>query len=206
LALYLEQAEKAWSETAKKDIDGNLNIKSPYVRLDYPQRNLTRQTPLGKFKVLYTAATTFLTSCVVTPDDPLYIKVEKKDIRLRAFVAESKTYVLETDNEIEAYYICAILNSKLVDDWIKPLQNKGDWGERDIHKRPLLLPIPTYDETNSTHLSIAQMSKTCRNVVFSNLDKVKSRSIGKDRRVIRDLLKKEMQQMNEFVTRIIKIE
>lgn len=205
LALYLEQAEKAWFETAKKDADGNLNIKSPYVRLDYPQRNLTRQTPTGKFKVLYTAATTFLTSCVVRPDDPLIIRVEKKDIQLKAFIAESKTYVLETDNEMEAYYLCAILNSKLVDEWIKPLQNKGDWGERDIHKRPLLLPFPSYDGTNPIHSSIVKISRDCRDKVFSNLDKTKSKSIGRDRRVIRDLLKDEMEQLNELVTSIVEI-
>lgn len=205
LAAYLEQAQNAWSNTAKKNSEGNLNMETPYIRLDYPQKNLTRQTPYNKFKVLYTAATTFLTSCVVRPDDPLNITMEEKDIRLKAFIAESKTYVMETDSEMEAYYLCAILNSKLVDDWIKPLQNKGDWGERDIHKRPLLLPIPLYNETNSIHSSIAKISKQCRDRVFSNLDKVKSKSIGRDRRIIRDLLKDEMHQLNELVKSIIEI-
>jgi hypothetical protein len=129
LANYLKEAERIWKENARKDEDGVLRIKSPYIPLDYPQRNLTRQNPVGKHKVLYVSAATNLSSCVISLSDELTVNINKSKVSLKAFIAESKTYFFETDNEMEAYYLCAILNSKLVDDWIKPLQKTGEWGE-----------------------------------------------------------------------------
>lgn len=205
LGKYLKKAEQKWKEFAQKDSDGNLKIDSPYTRLDYPQRNLTRQTPIGKYKVLYVAAATFLASCVISPTDKLFTKIENKVIPLKAFLAESKTYFFETENEMEAHYLCAILNSKLVDDWIKPFQNTGQWGERDIHKRPLMLPIPQFDAQNKTHMAIAKLGQKCRETVFENLDKIQSRSIGKDRTTVRQMLSSEMEEINTLAKKIIPI-
>jgi hypothetical protein len=142
---------------------------------------------------------------VISSNDKLAVEVEGKNIPLKAFLAESKTYYFETENESEAYYLCAILNSKVVDDWIKPLQNTGQWGERDIHKRPLMLPIPTFDSNNPTHVKIAILGKKCRDKVFSNLDTINSRSIGRDRSKVRELLAKEMDEINRLVEKIIPI-
>jgi hypothetical protein len=82
---------------------------------------------------------------------------------------------------LEAFYLCAILNSKIVDNWIKPLQNTGQWGERDIHKRPLFLPIPKFDSKNEVHISLARFGLNCRDIVNANLSNIESRSIGRDR-------------------------
>lgn len=205
LAEYLSLAEKAWKENAQKDSNGKLKIESPYIRLDYPQRNLTRQNPIGKFKVLYVAAATFLTSCVISPKDPLVTYVEGKKVNLRAFLAESKTYFFETEDELEAHYLCAILNSKLVDDWIKPLQNTGQWGERDIHKRPLMLPIPTFDAANAIHSRIALLGKKCREKVLTNMGTINSKSIGRDRSKVRELLLEEMAEINSLASKIVPI-
>ena len=200
---YLWKAEIEWKEKSKKDSSGILKISSPYLRLDYPQKNLTRQTPFKKYKVLYVATATYLTSCIVSPSDPLEINFEDKIVKLKSFVAESKTYFFETDNELEAFYLCAILNSKFVDDYIKPLQNVGEWGERDIHKRPLLLPIPKYETNNLIHGRIAKLGKICKEKV-SQITNPYSKSIGKDRSKIRQMLADELGQIEKLMPEIIK--
>jgi hypothetical protein len=47
-------------------------------------------------------------------------------------VVESTLYHYETNNVDEAYYLVAILNSSVLDELIKPMQSKGEFGERDI--------------------------------------------------------------------------
>lgn len=205
LAGYLEQAEKAWKEKAQRNAAGKLKIATPYERLDYPQKNLSRQHPDSKFKVLYAAAGTFIASCVISTSDKLSVNIEGKDLPLKAFLAESMTYFYETNDELEAYYICAILNSKLIDDAIKPLQNKGQFGERHVHKRPLMLPIPKFDPKDKTHVALAKLGMKCRKIVFANLDKIQSKSIGKDRTKIRQLLSEEMEEINTLAKRIVPI-
>lgn len=143
LSQYLKRVEIEWNKYA------NLESKkySVYEWLNY-RNKLTNQNPNVSFRVLYVATATFLAACVVSIKDPLIIDVEGKAINLKAFIVDTKTWCYDTDDEMEAYYLCSILNSKIVDDWIKPLQNKGQWGERDIHRRPLMLPIPSFQHTD----------------------------------------------------------
>jgi hypothetical protein len=106
---------------------------------------------------------------------------------------------------MEAFYLCAVLNSKLIDDWIKPMQNKGDWGERDIHKRPLILPIPKFESNDSRHILLAEIGRKCKTIVMANLDKLRSNSIARDRMKTRKLLAEEMQKINNIVVQLIPI-
>jgi type I restriction-modification system DNA methylase subunit len=201
LSEYLGEAESYWKELATS----KAKSFTVYEWLNY-RNKLTNQYLKSPYKVLYVATATFLASCVISKDDPLiYIVTEDFTFGLKGFVAESKTYFYETDNELEAFYLCAILNSKVVDDWIKPMQNKGDWGERDIHKRPLLLPIPKFDPNDSRHGSLGEIGKKCKSIIMSNLEKMQSRSIGRDRSIARKLLVEELNQINDIVVQLIDI-
>lgn len=146
-----------------------------------------------------------LASCVVSIKDPLIIDVEGKAINLKAFIVDTKTWCYDTDDEMEAYYLCSILNSKIVDDWIKPLQNKGQWGERDIHRRPLMLPIPSFQSTQKDHTTLALLGKKCRKKVSTNMEDLNSRSIGKDKNKARELLHDEMKQIDNILSKLIPI-
>ncbi len=200
LANYLEKAEEHWRRFATK----KASHFSIYQWLNY-RNKLTNQNPQSKYKVLYAAAGTFLASCVISTNDKLAITVDGKDVSLRGFIAESMTYFFETDNELEAYYLCSLLNSKPIDDWIKPLQNKGLFGERHVHKRPLMLPIPKFDQNDPRHVAMAQLGKRCREIVLANIDKIQSKSIGKDRTKVRQLLSSEIEQISNLVREIIPI-
>lgn len=191
LSNYLEEAESYWNDLATS----KAKSFTVYEWLNY-RNKLTNQDPESRYKVLYVATATYLASCVISYDDPLiYIVAKDFTIRLKGFIAESKTYYYETNDELEAFYLCAVLNSKVVDDWIKPLQNKGDWGERDIHKLPLLLPIPKFDPNDPRHVSLAEIGKKSKYLIMSNLNKMRSRSIGRDRTLARKLLVEELKQI-----------
>jgi len=64
----------------------------------------------------------------------------------------------ETDDELEAHYLCAMLNSDMVNKAIKPFQSKGLFGEGHIIRRPFMLSIPRFDLNNSEHARLAELS------------------------------------------------
>ena len=127
----------------------------------------------------------------------LFLKNSK--IKLNGFIAESKTYLFETNSADEAHYLSAILNSKVIDDKIKPFQTRGLWGARDIHRRPLLFPIPKFDPKNSNHLELAKLGKKCSEKIPQMIEKFKVNGIGK----LRSLIRKELIEI-ESIDKIVK--
>jgi len=195
---WFQKAEEAWNENRKA---GSAKM-TLYQRLGH-FKGITRQDLNKKFKVLYSASSTFLTACVIEPSKPISFKFEEQEILLNGFIAESKTYYFETDDEDEALYLCGILNSKTVDDIIKPSQTGGLWGERDIHKRPLLLPIPLFSKSNPKHMKLAKISKACSEKVPNFLESITTKDIGNTRTTLRNSLKNEMMQIDSLTQKIL---
>ena len=59
----------------------------------------------------------------------------------------------------EAYYLLAIINSKVMFETVKPLMPKGQFGARDLHKHPWKLPIPVYDPDESSHADLSGLGR-----------------------------------------------
>jgi len=194
---YFEIIEKEWlsNATAKS------KKMTPYKRLNY-NKGITSQNPSKIYKVLYVASSTYLASCVIDTNDEKIFSDNFK-IKLNGFVAESKTYLFETNSEDEAHYLSSILNSKVIDDKIKPFQTRGLWGARDIHRRPLLFPIPKFDPNNTNHLELSKLGKKCSDKVPEMVKKYKRYGIGKLRSLIRTELI-EIKNIDEIVTEILK--
>ena len=136
------------------------------------------------------------------------------DLPVQGFVADTKTYWLETKDENEAHYLCAVLNAPCVDDFIKPFQTKGAFGtqsgkgERDIHRRPFeVLPIPQFNSKDKRHHELAQLSKACHAKVaqlVANADeKTLSQNIGRLRQQVREMLESELSQINCLVAELL---
>ncbi len=196
-AKYFETIEKQWMNNAT----AKSKKMTPYRRLNY-NNGITSQNSSKIYKVLYVASSTYLASCVIdTSDKKLFLDNYK--IKLNGFVAESKTYLFETNSEDEAYYLSSILNSKVLDDKIKPFQTRGLWGARDIHRRPLLFPIPKFDPKTYDHLELAKLGKKCSEKVPEIVKKFKMSGIGKLRSLIRKELM-EIEKINEIVNKIMK--
>lgn len=116
------------------------------------------------------------------------------------------TYCYELNDINEANYLISLLNSPVVNELIKPMQSKGLWGPRHIHKKVLELPIPKYDEKNTIHMKCSALGKECNRKVGSWLSQKSYSStigIGKLRGEAREMLEDELKQINELVKQIL---
>jgi hypothetical protein len=196
LAKWVETVQAEWEERrgAKAERMDALEY------LDYYGK-LTSQNPQTRYRVIYPASATYLCACVVE-DQPVRFDISGQKVLTTGFVVDVKTFYLETNDEIEAFYLAAILNSPLVDRLLKPMQSRGQFGPRDIHKKVLELPIPQFDSTSEAHLSLAELSKACTRKVAGWLEAGgpgKVRSIGKRRSMVREMLAEELGEIDELV-------
>jgi hypothetical protein len=102
----------------------------------------------------------------------------------------------------EAFYLAAALNAPSIDRLLKPLQARGLWGPRHIHKKVLELPIPQFEPSEKAHLKLAELGRACIQEVAEWLEAGgpgKVRSIGKLRSMVRDMLAEELGEIDEWV-------
>jgi len=198
LANWLDKAQSEWEERRREKAE-RMNI---YQRLDYV-RGITGQNRLAKYKVLYPASATYLCSCVVK-DKPISFEVVGQTIEMQSFVPDIGAYFYETDNEKEGCYLVAAFNSSIIDELLKPMQSRGLWGPRSIHKKVLEIPIPKYNSSDENHQALSQLGEQCTQKVRQLLPQhAKSRSIGHTRRLIKAQIRSELEQIDELVKRTL---
>jgi len=119
---------------------------------------LSTQSSKAKYRVVYLRSATYLAACVVN-NTPLEVSTQSGPVKINGIIIDSTLYRYDTDNEDEAYYLVSVFNSSVLDELIKPVQSKGQFGPRDIHKKPLEFPIPRYDPGNSIHRGLSELGK-----------------------------------------------
>lgn len=80
---------------------------------------------------------------------------------VQGFVLDQNFYEIEVQEDAEAHYLAAVLNTSLVNDAIKSVQTQGAWGGgRDIHRRPFeMVAIPKFDSDQAQHSELAELSR-----------------------------------------------
>jgi len=202
LAQWLERAQEEW----EKRRGAKAKLMNIYERLDRVH-GLTAQNPQAKYRVLYNTSGTYLTACVAK-NKPIKFDINEQKIWARGFIADTKTYYLETDNGDEAFYLDATLNAPVIDRLIKPMQSRGQFGPRDIHKKVLELPIPRFDASDPQHLQLAELGRECSEKVADWIQAGgagKIRSIGKLRAMVREMLAEELKEIDERVKKIMRM-
>jgi methylase of polypeptide subunit release factors len=197
-ANWFEQAQKIWEKLATEK-----NLKEYPRLINYIDYNgtLRAQDPSKRYLVLSNAAGKNVVSCVIDREKLEKFFIDHNAIAPRGFVAEKKTIYYETNCELEAHYLCAILNSDVVNKAIKSFQTKGLWGERDIVRRPFMLPIPKFNPNNQVHRKLAELSKICHNKVSRTTSTKKS--VAYKRKEAKEVIEKELEEINDIVTSII---
>ena len=195
---WLRRAEKEW-EDRRKEKARSMTI---YQRLNR-QQGIISQNPKAKFKVIYNTSGTYLVSAVIK-DKKQSINVNGIKFKLNGLVIDCTLYSYETDEENEAYYLSAILNSKIIDEAIKPAQARGLFGPRHIHKKPFLISIPKFNQKNLIHEELAQVGKKCSDEVKKILPKLSKQydSIGWIRKKIDMHLKANIDHIDALVLKI----
>jgi len=199
-AQWLEKAQGEWENRRGQKAE-QMDI---YERLDC-YRGLAKQNPQGKYQVIYPKSATYLCACVMA-NELVEFDIDGQQLEVKGFVAESVTYYFESDSENEAYYLAAMLNAPIIDRMIKPMQSRGQFGPRDIHKKVLELPIPQFDASDSSHLRLAELGKECSHKVAEWVQaggSGKIKSIGKLRAMVRETLSEELQEIDELVREFI---
>jgi len=202
LAEWLRNAEKIW-----KDIRGAKASDASLIEWLNYNNKLTRQNPNAKYRVIYNTSGTYLCANVVK-QTALQFKVGNQEIPAAGFVADTKTYYMETSNRMEGLFLATLLNSPSLDKILKPMQSRGAWGPRDIHKKILELPIPKFEPDNKTHKIIASMGDVCsRKVTFwlSEKDQAEVKPVGRIRAKIRNLIHDELLEIDKLTKKLIKI-
>jgi hypothetical protein len=200
LARWLEKAEEEWT----KRRGAKAKEMTVYERLDR-FHGLTTQNPQAKYRVIYNTSGTFLTAAVVE-NEPIEFEVGGQKVAGRGFVADTKTYFCELTNKQETCFVASVLNAPTVDVLIKPMQSRGLWGPRDIHKKVLELPIPKFNAKNPAHQRLAELGKECSAKVerwLAGGGAGKTKSIGVLRRAVREMLSEQLQEIDTLVKDIL---
>lgn len=200
LVRWLENVEKEWSKRRNAKAERMTAIEW----LDY-RNKLTNQNPISKYRVIYNTSGTYLTAAIIKSEPVSYV-VNGQRIATTGFIADTKTYFYETDNQYEALYLLAVLNSPLVNKHIKPMQSRGLWGPRDIHKKVLELPIPKFDAANPIHQHLVEIVQACTEKVADwqkggGAGKIKS--IGRLRGMVREMLKDDLAEIDRLVEKLL---
>ncbi|MCL0093173.1 SAM-dependent methyltransferase [Dehalococcoidia bacterium] len=195
---WLKEAQEIWHKRRTKKSEKR--FPSLLDRLDY-NNLLTIQNQFKRYVVLYNATGTNLVSCVIDKLLLPYFSAEGEKIRPKGFIADVKTWFFEAENEMEAYYLSAIFNSSIISEVIKPLQPRGLFGARAIHRRPLLFAIPKFDHNNDMHLRLADIGKSCHEKVIA----MKIARKNNIRAEVRRKLKDAIVEINQTVSKVLNL-
>ena len=200
LARWVKEAESEW--TTRRGVKAQR--MTLYERLDRVH-GLTYQSPEASYRVIYNMSGTYLAAAVVE-DGPIRFQINGQVVEARGFLVDYVTYCLETSNRTEAHYLSAILNAPEIDALIKPMQARGLWGPRHICKKVLDLPLPQFHAENLTHQRLAELGQECNARVeewLASGGPGKTKSIGKLRGMVRELLRAELDEIDDIVKKIL---
>jgi hypothetical protein len=210
LSEWLERAQAIWEKMRK----GKAKKADALTWLNY-RNKLTEQNPKAKYVVLYSRSATFLCAAALqvaqTRSASSAAFLGDHEIKLRRFIASDATYFLETEVRREANYLAALLNSPTVDTIIKPMQARGLWGPRDIHKKVWEFPIPEFNPKDNAHLRLAEITEACAEKVKGMVPALKElfrqlrapHATGRARAAVRKALKDELAEIDGIVIDIL---
>jgi len=122
------------------------NQKHPF----YSQYNIGPYT-FANYKVIWNQMGNEINSCVISQiNTPFGFKM---------VIPLHTTALIAVENELEAHYLCSIINSIPVKEFIKSFSSAGrGFGTPSVMEH---VGIPKFDPQNSLHLKLAEISKQC---------------------------------------------
>lgn len=194
---WFEKTDTIWDERKKTDI--TLSERYNYHKL------LTRQNARDKYRVIYGGSGTNIASCVLDVDTS-NLRVNGR--RVSGFVVDTTCFHYTAPSKAEAHYLCAILNSKYVNQQIKSHQPEGLWGARHIHRTPFeACAIPIFNKDNPDHQELAGLSIAAHERIEEMKGMEENRLLnggpGRARGRAREIVAAEIEAIDEIARRII---
>ena len=113
------------------------------------QHKLVNQFPLREHRIAYTGRGAIVTAARIADTTT---------------VVDHALYWAPTASEAEGRYLCAVLNSRSLQERIRAGLSKGLYGERNIHRAPFTENIPEYDPDDVTHSNLADAGKDAESI------------------------------------------
>ncbi len=113
-------------------------------------------------------------------DRPVRVVYTKSGEPTAALLEDSETlvdhvlYWIPCRTIDEANYLVAVINSDTLQEAVKPLMSKGQFGARDLHKHLWKLHIPEFDPNEELHIAIAQAGTKAAVGARVKLDELRS--------------------------------
>jgi hypothetical protein len=188
VASWMQEAEVEHAKARR----GKATQATIYQTLDH-QRKLSSQHSREPYLVLYNSSGTNISACAI----------KRADIS-PAFIIDSKLYGCVCATRAEADYLAAVLNSTPVNEGIKPFQTRGIYaGERDIHKKPLEMPIPRFDPNKPTHAALAKAGAAARELADQVAPQIAPGTLAKRRETMRRKLARQIGQIDLLVEALL---
>ena len=196
---WFDKMNKLWDERKKRTTTETLAEWFNY------RNKLTAQSVTDRFRVIYGGSGTNIASCVLDLD---YEELRVYRRRVSGFVVDTTCYFLSTETQVEAHYLCALLNSQPVDKQIKAHQPEGLWGARHIHRTPFeACAIPIFDAGNPDHLELARLSLAAHEKIEEMKGMEENRLLnggpGRARGRAREILADEINAIDDITRRLL---
>jgi hypothetical protein len=156
-------------------------------QLDY-QSKLSKQLPIPAIRVVYNRS-------------GMHVCCAK--LHNQTAIVNSGLYWAPLASEVEADFLCAILNAPVTTELARPLMSYGK-DERDIHKHIWELTIPEFDPSDDTHRRIAALGGDLERIAATfRIDETVH--FAATRRHMRDFIMEtaEGQDLNDLVAELI---
>ena len=181
LSAWWRRAEMEWNEHRSSE---RLSLSN---QLNY-MRKLSEQLPLPGLRVVYNKSGMHVVGAKVHDHNA---------------VIENGLYWAVPSSEAEADYLCAILNSSVLTELVRPLMSYGK-DERDVAKHLWQLPIPEFDEEDTSHAELSERGRMLE-IELSSWEFDPGRYFPTTRKRFRDLLEshEDMVAVNKLVSEIL---
>ncbi|RMG88793.1 MAG: hypothetical protein D6712_02950 [Chloroflexi bacterium] len=193
---WFKQAARKWDEL-KKSTDKKTFIE----RLNY-HNGVINQNPLHPYKVIQATSGSNIAAFVLESESAIHqVKVRVP----KAIIIDCTTYYYEAASREEAHYLCAILNSTVINKAIKPYQPKGQMGARHINRLPFeACEIPEFDADDRDHQALAALSQAAHQQIelLKSSGKLEGR-VSTIRRKARQMVEKELTEIDTIARRVV---
>jgi len=136
LSDWWTEAETKWAANKVASDDSDLLTRINYLG------QLAAQLPIAPHRVAYTKSGSTLAAARI------------EDAR---GIIDHKLYWARVDTVAEGRYLVGILNSQILLERTRPLQNVGLFGPRDFDKNLFYVPFPPFDPADTRHSDLADL-------------------------------------------------
>ena len=169
------------------------------------RNKLIAQNIDDRFRVIYGGSGTNIACCVMD--------IDLEDLRVYRrkvgqFVVDYTCFHYTAPTELEAHFLCAILNSPVVNDEIKAHQPEGLWGARHIQRTPFeACAIPIFVADNPDHLELARLSMSAHEKIEEMKGMEENQLLnggpGRARNKAREIVADEINAIDNIVRRLL---